>query len=366
MAVVKANGYGHGLADLGRYLDAQGVDGLMVGNFREAVALRQAGVGATVLNFGSVSATDPTAIVELGISQVVFTDEVDSLAREALRLGRKARVHLLIDTGLGRLGVPHHRASAFIERLARLDGIHIEGVMTALTEDREFDTVQLARFREVDAWADGKGIDLGLRHAASSDALLAYGEEFLLDMVRPGILLYGHYPSSEAARERVIAVKPALSLKARVAYVKILRSGDSVSYHRRFVADRPTSVATVPLGYSDGYPTAVANRGGVLIRGRAHPIIAAVTANHLVVRSEEVVVQSEEVVAPSAGATARFEKEGVNIGDEAVLWGEQGGSVISADEVAEQAGISVYRLLIGLSPLIPRVYRGVHITPRQR
>ena len=244
---------------------------------------------------------------------------------------------MLIDTGLGRLGVPYHEASTFIEKLARLPGIRVEGVMTAFTEDRDFDPVQLARFNEVHRRARSSGIDLGIRHAASSDGLLAYGEDFLLDMVRPGILLYGQYPSSKAAEERLIEVRPALSLKAGVVYVKTLRQGDSVSYHRRFVAERPTTVATLALGYSNGYPTALADEGEVLIGGGLRPIIAPITANHTVVQ---------------------IDRASIGIGDEAVLAGEQGGKTMDAEEVATRAGVSVYRFLIGLSPLVPRVYLG--------
>jgi alanine racemase len=141
MAVVKANGYGHGLAALGRYLDGKGVDGLMVGNFREALALRKAGVRATILNFGPAFAAEPRSLIEQELSQVVFTADVETLASEARRLGKEARIHVLIDTGLGRLGVPHHQAPSFIEKLSRLAGIRIEGVMTAFTEDRDFDPV---------------------------------------------------------------------------------------------------------------------------------------------------------------------------------------------------------------------------------
>ena len=337
MAVVKANGYGHGLVELGRYLDSKGIDGLMVGNFREALTLREAGVRATILNFGPAFAVDPPSLIEQDVSQVVSTPDVDALSDEGRKRGRKARVHVLVDTGLGRLGVPYHEASIFIEKLARLPGVRVEGVMTAFTEDRDFDPVQLARFNEVHSRARSSGIDLGIRHAASSDGLLAYGEDFLLDMVRLGILLYGQYPSSKAAAERPIELRPALSLKAGVAYVKTLRQGDSVSYHRRFVAERATTVATLALGYSDGYPTALADEGEVLIAGGLRPIIAPITANHTVVQ---------------------IDRDSIGIGDEAVLVGEQGGMTLGAEAVASRAGVSVYRFLIGLSPLVPRVYLG--------
>jgi len=157
-------------------------------------------------------------------------------------------------------------------------------------------------------------------------------------MVRPGITIYGHYPSDKEYQARKIDLKPAMTLKTRVMYVKILRPGDSVSYHRKFTAQKETQVATLPIGYSDGYPHQVADRGEVIIWGRRHPIIAAVTANHTTVNV--------------TGAND------VKIGDEAVLIGKQGDGQITAEEVADWAGTSVYKIVIGMNPLLPRIYFG--------
>lgn len=342
MGVVKADAYGHGLVPVARLLEARGVDSLMVGNLREAGALREAGVKIPVLNYGPVGAGGAALLAARGIAQAVFTDEVRDLARAAEAAGRTIDVHVVVDTGLGRLGVPHGRASAFLDLVAALRGVRIAGIMTALTEDKGFDAEQLARFGRVCAEAAVRKIAIGLRHAASSGAMLHYGDDFLLDMVRPGSLLYGQYPDDETAGTRPIELRPALTFKARVAYVKTLATGESVSYHRAFTAREPTAVATLPVGYFDGYPPALAGKGAVAIHGRPCPVVA-VTANHTVVR-------------------LRAESD-AQIGDEAILWGPGAdGTPASAgprvEEVARLAQSSDYRLLIQLNPLLPRVYRG--------
>jgi alanine racemase len=335
MAVVKANAYGHGLPQAGVKLVESGADALMVIDLAEAMSLRGAGVETMILNFGAVPEHSYPTLIENQISQAVFADEIEGLSAVARRLGKKARVHLHVDTGLGRLGVPYQRSRAYVERLARLDGLEIEGVMTTLAEYRDFDRLQVKRLEELSSWARDRGIDLGLRHAVSTGGLLSAGEELWLDMIRPGLLLYGHYPGPEEAERRRIEVQPALAVKARVAYVKTIEAGESVSYHRTFIAEQKTTVATLPIGYSNGYPRALVDKGEVLIRGARCPLLSLITMNH---------------------CQARIEPGGGEIGDEAVLIGRQGNDEISLQEVADKAGLSAYQLLTRFSPLLPRRY----------
>lgn len=334
MAVIKANAYGHGLVGVARALAGAGGH-FLVGKLDEARELRAAGVRGRILNFGPYGDADTEEIVRLDISQNVYTDQMASLDRVARRSGRRASVHVKVDTGLGRLGVPYDRAFEFLERVAALRAIRIEGIFTTFTEDPEFDPVQLARLKEVCERAAQRGMKIGLRHAASSDAILEFPiAHQQLDMVRPGIMLYGLYPSEKAEKERKIELKPALALKARVAYVKTLRPGESVSYHRVFTATQPERVATLPVGYFDGFPRALAGKGNVLIGGRRCPILA-ISANATIVRLGDT---------PAA------------IGDEAVLVGTQGSEGITASEVATLTGSSVYGVVIGMSGLLPRVF----------
>jgi len=246
-------------------------------------------------------------------------------------------VHIKIDTGLGRVGVPYYRALEFIRKVAADEAIVIEGIFTTLTEEEEFDREQLARLIEVCESARREGIDLGRRHAASSAGLLSFPQA-RLDMVRPGITIYGHYPSEAARLERKIDLRPAMRLMAPVLYVKRLRPGDGVSYHRPFKAERETTIATIGIGYSDGLPQKIIGQGEVLIRGKRRPLIAGVTANHI--------------------SADLFDSKDVEVGDEAVIIGRQGEEEISAEDLAGAAGISVYRLLIQMSPLVNRLYRG--------
>jgi alanine racemase len=333
MAVIKANAYGHGLVPFASMLQGEGMRHFAVAKVPEAMALREAGVGGTILSFGPYAQADLDEIVRHSISQTVFTDQMESLNLEARRQRRITPVQVNIDTGLGRVGVPWSEALPFLQRVNDLTGLRLEGVFTALTEDEEFDRVQLDRFLQICGEAERQGVSVGVRHAASSAALMGQPESYL-DMVRPGIAVYGHYPSQETYRSRPLPLEPVLSLKTHVMYVKTLQSGESVSYHRAWVAQRPTRVATLPVGYSDGYPPTVAGRSFVLIRGRRYPVIAMVTSNH-------VIVNLGDDPLPQAG-------------DEAVLVGSQGSERIEAQEVADAAGVSVYKLLIGLAAGLPR------------
>jgi alanine racemase len=337
MPVIKANGYGHGLAEIGRALERSGIEQLAVAKVSEAMTLRREGVATTILNLGPFGPRDIPDIVAGRISQTVFTREVEDLARDARRRGKVTPVHVNVDTGLGRVGVPHGQAIAFIERVASLSGIRLEGVFTALTEDPDFDKEQLSRFKAAMEGAAAKRVTVGVRHAASSAAIMSFPDAFL-DVVRPGIAVFGLYPNEESERTRPIDLRPVLSLKARVVMVKTLAVGDSLSYHRAFVATRPTRVATLPIGYSDGYPATAAGKAEVLIDDKRRPVIGLVTANHTLV----------ELSAD----------DHVSIGDEAVLIGRQGSDEITASDLGKAVGLSAYKVLIGLRAALPRRFCG--------
>ncbi len=333
MAVVKANAYGHGLVEVGRCLEKQGIGRMMVGKLDEALLLRKAGIRASVLNFGPYARQECSQIVLNNISQSVYSEEVGYLHEAALKQNRKAGVHIDVDTGMGRTGIPYSNALPLINRIASLSGLKIEGIMTTLTEDEKFDLEQLRRFEELCLQAKRKGIELGLRHAASSAGILS-GQQYHLDLVRPGIMLYGYYPSAQTQQENKLSLKPSLRLLVRVIDIRYLSPGDTLSYHRAYIADKALWVATVGLGYSDGYPPQLAGKSTVMIKGKTFPVIAAVTANHLMVDLGD----SEEV----------------RVGDEVVLIDNRPEDELTADVLAELAGSSVYKILIGLNPLIPR------------
>jgi alanine racemase len=333
MAVIKANAYGHGLVEVARFLEEEGLGWLMVGKLEEALVLRKAGIRSSILNFGPYSKPDCAEIVQNNISQSIYSEEVRYLHEAALKQNHKAGVHLDLDTGMGRTGIPSKNAQPLISKIASLSGIRIEGIMTTLTEDEKFDLEQLKRLEEVSSQAKKKGIDLGLRHAASSAGILS-GSSYHLDLVRPGIMLYGYYPSAKSQQENKLSLKPSLRLLARVIDIRLLSPGDTLSYHRVFVADKAMWVATVGIGYSDGYPTQLAGKGTVMINGKTYPVIASVTANHLMVDLNN--------------------SEDVKVGDEVVLLDNSREAELAAAGLAELSGLSVYKILIGLNPLIPR------------
>jgi len=334
MAVIKANAYGHGLIEVGQHLERMDIDYLMVGKLEEALLLRKSGASVPILNFGSFSSEEAEEIIQNALSQSIFTEAVLRLHQASLRVGKKAKVHIHIDTGLGRMGMPYHQALPFIEKVSTLKGIRIEGISTTLTEDDDFDREQLRRFLRLLREAESKGISLGLKHASSSDGMLDLPSS-RLDMVRPGIALYGYYPSEKTQEEDRLHLKPVLQLKCRVVSVKALRPGDSLSYHRKYTAKKQEKIAIIPVGYSDGYPPNAVNKASVLIRGKRFPLIAAITANHC--------------------AALLKENSPISIGDEAVLLGIQGKEKITAHEIAHWAETSSYKILIGLNPLLPRI-----------
>jgi alanine racemase len=232
------------------------------------------------------------------------------------------------------MGIQHREAWPFIQSVSSLKGIFIEGISTTLTEDDEFDREQLNLFLELCREAEKRGISLGLKHAASSDGVLDLPSSHL-DMVRPGIALYGYYPSEKTQKEDRLGLKPVLQLKSRVVTVKTLQPGDSVTYHRKYTAQKKEKIAVIPVGYSDGYPPNVIGKASVLIRGKRYPLIAAVTANHCI-----ALLEVNSRVSP---------------GDEVVLLGYQGTGKITAEEIAGWAGVSAYKTLIALNPHLPRI-----------
>lgn len=335
MPVIKANAYGHGIVEIGRHLDRLDVFGLCVGKFQEAETLRKNDVACPILNLGIFSQKEAETIVEDDISQVVFDDRTVYLHELARKMGKVAKVHIKIDTGLGRIGVPFKDALEFIRNVAASSNLQIEGIYTSLTEEPGFDKLQIERFKNICMQAEGEGISPGLKHAASSAGLLAFEDSFF-DMVRPGIMVFGCYPSYREFKERKIDLKPALTLKARAAHVKKIEAGESVSYHRAHTAETSQTIVTGSIGYSDGYPLGLARGGSVLISGKEFSLIAAVTANHIYINGGKC--------------------DSIKSGDEIVLLGCQGEKEVTIENLAALLGTSEYQILSGINPTLPRFY----------
>lgn len=337
LAVVKNNAYGLGLGEVARILEPlDDIAGFAVVKASAAMALRGAGVRKPVLLMGLFGDEDGAELVARGVHLALSTSDAGLRAARAARAaGRTARGHVYLDTGMSRMGVPHHRALPWLEDLGRRD-VAVDGTFMAFTEEAEFDREQLRRFLEVVEGARARGMEPGTLHAASSNGVFHLPEAHL-DLVRPGIALFGGYPS-DWGRERAMAeLLPALRLRARVVRVERLRPGDGVSYGQNYVAERPTWIATIPVGHADGVPREAVRGARVLVGGRLYPIIGAVSASHAILE-----VGDEETV---------------RIGDVATLLGPDH-PAIAPNAVAAATGRSVYDVLMHLNPTLPRVVLG--------
>ena len=341
MGIVKANAYGHGLVPVARHLVAQGVDQLGVAFVEEGIALRQAGIRGPILVMGGIFGPQVAQFLEHDLEITVSSlDKLRQVEAAAQSAGRKAVVHLKVDTGMERIGVHSESAGALIEAAVASTWCTIKGVYShlACSDDPQspMTHLQLERFLEACAHFERIGAPMPIRHLANSGGVLHFPETWL-DMVRPGIILYGVSPGDSARPP--IELRPALSLVSQVVYFKVVKAGHSVSYGATWTAQHDTRVVTVPIGYGDGYSRGLSSRGEVLIRGQRHPIVGRVCMDQFMV---------------DLGAQGSAWNE-----DEVVLIGHQGGNTITCQDVADWAGTIPYEILVGLNERIPREYRGV-------
>ncbi|HHW43639.1 alanine racemase [Desulfofundulus thermobenzoicus] len=337
-AVVKADAYGHGALPVARVALENGAGYLAVAILDEALALRRAGITAPILILGYTPPEQAPLLVEHGITQTVFSlDDARAISAAAVAAGKKARVHLKIDTGMGRIGVPPAEAPDFAAAVAVLPGLHVEGAFTHMASaderDKSYTRWQFARFMEAMAGIEARGVTIPIKHVANSATTLEL-PEMHLDMVRPGIILYGLWPSPEV--RRVVDLKPAMELKARVAQVKEVPAGTSISYGRKFTTAAPSVIATLPIGYADGWSRLLSNKASVLIHGRRAPVVGRVCMDQCMVDVTGI--------------------PGVRAGDEAVLFGTQKGRFLPVEEVAAHMGTINYEVVCLISKRVPRVY----------
>lgn len=339
LVVIKNNGYGAGVVEIARVLEPIGaVSGYAVVKIDEAFRLRDAGLRKPILLMGPFDGRHVRDLAAREIVPMVYTPPGREFEAAAAALQRPIRVHVCVDTGLGRVGVPYRDAPAFIRMLHGRMGTLVEGVMMTFTEDADFDREQLGRFTSLCETLKEERVPIGRRHAASSYTLFQGASQpggltpFLLDMVRPGMAIFGVYPEASFRTTGLLDLRPAVALRAGVVYVKRLLKGESAGYNRAYVAPRDVWVATLPVGHADGVPRVAAKGAKVRIGGTLYPIVASVSASHVIVE---------------LGDEAR-----ARIGDVATIFDWQEGS--RPEDVSAACGASVYDLLMHLNPALLR------------
>ena len=339
IGVLKADGYGHGAVPVGRAIEPY-VDGFAVAAAEEALQLIHHGFRKPVLILGPVHSCWYEDLIVNGIRPVLFEKEAaEEFARRARALGKTAPVHLALDTGMSRIGMtPDARSADWVQEVSQLDGIALEGIFTHFATADEADKTktkeQLGRYRHFMELLSERGVEIPVKHCANSAGILeSIGVEF--DAVRAGISIYGLYPSADVDKTRV-RLEPALELKSRITFIKTIEEGTEVSYGGTFRAPRQMKIATIPVGYGDGYPRNLSGKGWVLIRGKKAPILGRICMDQFMADVSDIPEVCQD--------------------DPVTLIGKDGDEKILAEDLAEAGGGFHYEILCNLGKRIPRIY----------
>lgn len=333
LAVIKANAYGHGAVKIAEHLITKGVSKLGVAYTNEAINLREAGITAPVLVFFDRDNID--ACLEYNLTPTVFDLETArKLSAGAYRKNKQISIHVKVDTGMGRIGLDIRKAFEAIIKISSLKNIKLEGLMSHFSEadlkDKDFVNLQLKNFKSLAKKLKQNKIHFEFLHMANSAAVLTMPDAHL-NMVRPGIMLYG-YGCCESEK-----LRPVMSLKSRIVFLKKIPAGTPISYNRTFVTKRKSTIATIPVGYADGYNRKLSNQGEVLINGRRAPVVGRVCMDTTMIDVTDI--------------------PGVNYKTEVVLMGCQGSEQITADDIANLTGTIPYEVLTSIGQRIKRIYR---------
>jgi alanine racemase len=352
MAVVKADGYGHGAAEVAREALQNGAQWLGVARINEAVELRKAGLEAPLLILGYTPAEHAELLIEHELTQTVYSHaNAEKISSKAGKLGKKINVHIKVDTGMGRLGLVANalvsdkkiRAANpdpqdAIAKISSLAGLDVQGIFThfatADSADKSYANQQLEIFLELLHQLNRNGLQPAIRHAANSAALMDMPAAHL-DMVRPGIATYGLNPSDEINLEN-LTLKPVMTLRSRIIHLKKVSAGFNVSYGITYQTDKPTTIATVPVGYADGFNRLFSSNGQMLVHGQKVPVIGRVCMDLTMLDLGDV--------------------PGVEIEDEVVIFGRQDNATITADDLASQLNTINYEIVSTILPRVARVY----------
>jgi len=327
MVVVKGNAYGHDVLEVSSVVLDNGANRLAVARLEEGIFLRKAGITVPILVLGLTLKEQAELLVLYDITPAVSEFEMlEELSKSAIKMNKIAKIHLKVDTGMGRIGIFPQEVLGFIKKAKSLKNVEIEGIFTHFSvadeKDKTYTENQFEKFNKVLVDIKRKGINIPIKHVGNSATLLDLTHMWL-DMLRPGISIYGLYPSLEV--KKTIDLIPAQEFKTRIIFLKKLPAGESISYGRTYITKRTTLVATLPVGYADGYNRLLSNQGEVLVRGKRVPIIGRICMDQCMIDVTKL---------PQ-----------VEVGDEVVLWGKQGDEVISVEEIAQKIGTINYEIV---------------------
>lgn len=354
LAVVKANAYGHGIQEVSRALQLAGVDMLGVAHVEEGIMLREAGIHTGILVLGGIDGCYSSDIIRWKLTPVVYTESlVSALSKASADAGVMLPLHIKVDTGMRRIGVDPQNAITFAENILKQKGLFIEGIMTHFAEadlqDKEFVNEQLEIFLSICDLLKQKGITIPLRHTANSAAVINMAmKDSHLDMVRPGIMLYGYSPENHPPNPPLTKggiggvifgdLKPVMSLKTKIVHLKKVPKGVGISYGRTFITKRDTIVATILIGYADGFSRSLSNTGEVIVKSMRAPVIGRVCMDMTMVDVTDI--------------------PAVHTGDDVILIGGEGETRITADDIAMWRGTISYEVLCDVGERVERIYVG--------
>ena len=338
MAVLKANAYGHGMVRVAQLIESLGADYLGVAVLDEGILLRQSGIQTPILILGGILGNQIPHFLKYNLALTASSiTKLDQINASAKSMGKKAKVHLKVDTGMERIGVHYYNAEDFILTADNMSHLQVEGIFTHLANadavDLNHARLQLERFQNVLSIYNKNRIEPPpLQHIANAGGILQLPESYFT-MVRPGILLYGVYPSADV--QKSVQVKPALSWKSRVVYFKVIQPDHPVGYGSTWISGKPVRAVTVPVGYGDGYFRSMSNKAKVLIRGKKYSEIGIISMDQIVIN---------------------IDQDSAFNNDEVILIGEQDGEKITVEDLADWAGTIPYEILTNINTRVPRIY----------
>jgi len=337
MPVLKANAYGHGLVEVGKWMESLGADYLGVAFLEEGILLREQGIKMPILVLGGILGNQAPHFLDHDLTITASSiDKLNQVNETARMLGTRAKVHLKIDTGMERIGVHYYHAEDLIKASLKCKHLEVEGIFShfanADVEDLTHARLQLERFEEVLRFYEKCSLPPPVRHMANSPAILQLPESYF-DMVRPGILLYGVYPSAETAL--TVKVQPALAWKSHVVYFKVILPGHPVGYGSTWQSDHMVRAITVPVGYGDGYFRSMSGKAEVIVNAKRYPVVGRISMDQIVVN---------------------IEWDSAFNGDEVILIGEKDGVAITCEDLANWAGTIPYEILTNINTRVPRIY----------